>query len=43
LWGACAQLSRWNKARVGGVLRVVRGLDNRRKAERSLCEAGLLR
>lgn len=32
--GACAEISRWNKA--GG--RVVRGLQNRREQERALCE-----
>lgn len=37
-WGAvCPELSRWNRA--GG--RVVRGLVNRRAAERADCEAGL--
>lgn len=33
--GACAELSRWNRA--GGM--VLRGLDRRRAAERELCEA----
>jgi lysozyme len=37
LAGACAELPRWNRA--GG--RVVRGLTNRRIAERDLCRAGL--
>ncbi|WP_235891551.1 glycoside hydrolase family protein [Thalassobius litoralis] len=37
-WGAvCPELSRWTRA--GG--RVVRGLVNRRAAERADCEAGL--
>lgn len=35
--GACAQISRWNKA--GG--QVLNGLVNRRKAERELCESPL--
>lgn len=37
--GACDQLLRWNRA--GRPLRVVRGLTNRRQAERELCLAGL--
>ena len=41
LAGACAELSKWNKARVNGTLTVMRGLYNRRKAERALCEKGL--
>lgn len=41
LAGACAELSRWNKARVNGKLVVVRGLTNRRADERRLCERGL--
>ena len=36
--GACAQLSRWNKARVGGVSIELPGLTKRRAAERELCE-----
>lgn len=32
--GACAQISRWNRAQG----QVVRGLDNRRKQERATCE-----
>lgn len=36
--GACAQLSRWNKARVAGVLVELPGLTKRRGAERALCE-----
>jgi lysozyme len=36
--GACAQLSRWNKARVGGELVELPGLTKRRAAERALCE-----
>lgn len=35
--GACAELTRWNRA--GG--RVVQGLTNRRAAERALCERDL--
>lgn len=38
LRGACEQLSRWTRA--GG--KVVRGLVNRRQAERELCLSGLL-
>jgi GH24 family phage-related lysozyme (muramidase) len=37
LRGACNELLKWNKA--GG--RVVRGLTNRRNAERALCLEGL--
>jgi lysozyme len=37
LYGACEQLPRWNRA--GG--REVRGLTNRRAAERALCLSGL--
>lgn len=37
--GACAQLPRWNKARVGGVLVELPGLTKRREAERKLCES----
>lgn len=37
LHGACNELPRWNRA--GG--RVIRGLSNRRGAERRLCKAGL--
>lgn len=37
LRGACDQLLRWTRARG----RVLRGLENRRKAERELCLAGL--
>jgi len=37
LAGACAELSRWNKA--GG--KVSKGLANRRAQERALCEEGL--
>ena len=38
---ACASLSRWNKVCPGGKCREVRGLTNRRAAERKLCESGL--
>lgn len=41
LHGACDALMKWNKARVKGVLQVVRGLTNRRAAERALCLEGL--
>lgn len=43
LWGSCAELSKWDKARVNGILRPVKGLTTRRAAERALCERGLLR
>ena len=36
LAGACDALPMWNKARVSGVLQVVRGLDRRRAAEEVL-------
>lgn len=39
--GACQALLTWNKARVNGVLQPVRGLTNRRMAERALCLKGL--
>lgn len=35
--GACEQLLRWNKARVGGVSVALPGLTKRRIAERELC------
>jgi lysozyme len=38
---ACARLSLYNKAHINGQLVVVHGLDNRRAAERRLCESGL--
>jgi lysozyme len=41
LRGACDALMLWNKARVNGQLQVVRGLTNRRAAERALCLRGL--
>ncbi len=41
LAGASDALLMWNKARVDGVLQVVRGLDRRRAAERTLCLQGL--
>lgn len=41
LRGACDALMGWNKARVNGVLKPVRGLTNRRAAERALCLRGL--
>jgi lysozyme len=37
LRGACDALKAWNKARVNGKLQEVRGLTNRRAAERALC------
>lgn len=39
-FGACKQILRWNKLRQNGVLRVSKGLDNRRKAEYALCVKG---
>lgn len=36
---ACAQLSRWDKARIAGVLVSLPGLTKRRAAERELCES----
>lgn len=41
LRGACDALLMWSKARVDGRLQVVRGLVNRRQAERALCLRGL--
>lgn len=35
--GACDALMGWNKARVNGVLRPVKGLTNRRASERAQC------
>jgi lysozyme len=43
LGGACEAILAWDKVRVNGKLVVVRGLQNRRKAERELCVRGLLR
>lgn len=40
LLAACAELSRWNKARVLGVLIELPGLTKRRAAERAMCEGG---
>ena len=37
LWGACAQLLRWNKANIGGVMVELPGLTTRRQAEYELC------
>jgi lysozyme len=39
--GACLQLTRWDKARVVGVMVALPGLTKRRKAERDLCLKGL--
>lgn len=38
---ACAQLPRWNKARVAGVMVALPGLTKRRQAEYTLCMRGL--
>lgn len=38
---ACAQLPRWNKAKVAGVMVELPGLTKRRERERVLCMAGL--
>lgn len=38
--GGCEAFALWNKARVGGVLREVKGLTARRKRERAICLAG---
>ncbi len=37
LHGACEQLSRWNKAKVAGVMVALPGLTSRREKERKLC------
>lgn len=39
--GGCDAMLRWNKARVKGVLREVKGLTRRRKAEHAICVRGL--
>jgi len=39
--GGCRAFRLWNKARVNGELRVVKGLDNRRKEEERLCLEGV--
>jgi len=39
--GACDAFMAWNKARVNGVLRPVKGLTERRKRERALCLTGV--
>lgn len=38
---ACAQLPRWNKARVAGAMVTLPGLTKRRNAEMALCMRGL--
>lgn len=38
--GACAELPRWNKARVAGVMVELPGLTKRRAAEREVCLRG---
>lgn len=39
--GACLQLERWNKAKVGGVAVILPGLTKRRVMERDLCLSGI--
>jgi lysozyme len=39
--GGCAELVKWSKARVGGVLQTLKGLLARREAEMQLCLSGL--
>lgn len=39
--GGCDAFMAWNKARVGGILRPVQGLTNRRARERAMCLRGL--
>lgn len=39
--GGCNAFMAWNKARVGGVLRPVQGLTNRRARERFMCLRGM--
>lgn len=39
--GGCDAFLSWNKARVGGVLRPVQGLTNRRQREMAICKQGL--
>lgn len=41
LRGACDQLPRWDKARMGGVLVALPGLTRRRAAEQQLCLTGV--
>lgn len=41
LRGACEALMMWDKGRINGVLQRIRGLTNRRAAERALCISGL--
>jgi lysozyme len=40
---ACAQLPRWSKAKVGGVLVSLPGLEKRRQQEMTLCLSGVQR
>jgi len=41
LRGACDALLAWNKGRIAGVLQPIKGLTNRRNAERQACLEGL--
>lgn len=43
LRGACDELLRWDKGRIGGKLQRIRGLTNRREAEHRLCLQSLER
>lgn len=43
LYGACDAILMWNKGRINGKLQVIRGLENRRLAERELCINSLRR
>lgn len=42
LFGACDELLKWNKGRINGKLQVIRGLANRREAERVVCVKSLI-
>lgn len=40
--GACSELPKWDKARIGGVLVSLPGLTKRREKERQLCMSGFV-
>lgn len=42
LFGACDELLKWDKGRIGGELVRIPGLTNRRRAERDLCVRSLI-